>query len=187
MSVVVSIATLSMARAHLVRVSKLSSGQTSSFTKKIARLPAADRMSELRRQASPQSIEWRIADDALHVDETSRAAAVDSVLAEVALELEARATWPRAAIRIAGASGVLLMALAISLHLEVFVAVLLLVIGILSALACITLERRALAISTEIRRSLDALVDVLAVRGADDVRGRPSSARRSDRRSRHRR
>lgn len=187
LSVVVSIATLSLARAHLVRVSKIWSGQTISLTRKIARLPVADRMSELRRHAPPTSVEWRIADETLQVEETFRAAVVDSVLAEVALELEARSTWPRAAVRIAGASGVLLMALAISLHLEVFVAVILLLIGIVSALVCISLERRALAISTDVRRSLDALVDALALRGSEEARGRPSSVRRSERRSRRRR
>lgn len=144
-------------------------------------------MSELRRHALPSSIEWRIADDALQADEAFRASAVDSVLADVALELDARATWPRAAIRIAGASGVLLMALAISLHLETVVAIIVLLIGICSALVCMSMERRALAISNEIRRSLDALVDVLALRGPQDTRGRPSSERRSERRSRRRR
>lgn len=165
----------------------MSSRQTISLTKKLARVPTVNRLIELRCHASPSTIEWRIADDALQVDETFRASAVDSVLADVMLELEARATWPRAAVRIAGASGVLLMALAISLQLEVVIAVIVLSIGIFSALVCMSLERRALAISKEIRRNLDALVDVLGLRDPQDARGTPTSARRTRRRSHHRR
>jgi ABC-type multidrug transport system fused ATPase/permease subunit len=187
LSIVVSIATLFMARTHLACVTKLLSRQPISLTKKLGRLPEPDRLSELRRHATPQSIEWRIADEALQVDETFRPLAVDSVLADVALELEARSSWPRAAVRIAGASGVLLMALAISMRLELFVAAIVLVIGIFSALACMTMERRAVAISKEVRRSLDALVDVLGLHGPQNVRGRRNSTRRPERRKRHRR
>lgn len=185
LSALVSTATLLLARAHLVRVTSILSGQTGALVKKLARLPIAERMGELRRQAQRGSIDWRIADEALQADEAYRAAAVDSVLADVALELEARAMWPRAAMRIAGASGVLLMALAISLHRQVFVAVIVLLMGIFSAIACMTIQRRALVIATEIRRNVDALVDVLELRGPS-LRGKAMTAQRIERRSRRR-
>jgi hypothetical protein len=185
-SVVVVVATFLLARAHLVRVTRVLSGQTTSITKKLLRLPKTDRMSELRRLALPESIEWRIADEALQVDEAFRATVVDSVLADIALELEARASWPRTAVRIAAASGVLWMALAIALHLEGFVAIILLLIGIVSALLCLSIERRALDISTEVRRSIDALVDALDLRGPANVRAKTVATHRSERRSRRR-
>jgi hypothetical protein len=169
-----------------MRVSSMLSEQTPALVKKLARLPEAERLLELRRQALPNSAAWRIADEALHADEAGRAAAVDSVLADVQLELEARSMWPRAAVRIAGASGVLLMALELSLRLEVFVAVILLLVGIFSAIVCMTIERRVSSISTELRRNIDALVDVLELRTTrEDRRHRAallSTARRSRRR-----
>jgi len=185
LSIGISIATLLLARAHLVRVEKLLSGQTSALVKKLARMPAPERIGELRRQAPPDSIARRIADEALQADEAYRAMAVDSVLADVALALEARARGPKAGVRIAAASGVLLMALAISFHQQVFVVAVVLLVGFFSAIACMTMDRRALAISAEIRRSIDALVDVLDLRGSD-VRKKPMSAQRVERRSRRR-
>ncbi|MBK9265601.1 MAG: hypothetical protein IPM54_38155 [Polyangiaceae bacterium] len=186
LSVVFSAIAVLLARAQLVRVTALSSGQTHSLAKKIARLPEAERLSELRRKAPSGSIEWRIADEALGVDASNRAAVVDSVLAEVALELEARAMWPRAAARIAGASGVLLMALELALRLDVVVAVILLLVGLFSAIVCLTIDRRASAISLELRRSIDALVDALELRGSADVGRRQTSSVSIPRRSRRR-
>jgi biopolymer transport protein ExbB/TolQ len=170
LSVIFSSAAVILARGHLLRISSMSSGQTPALVKKLARLPAADRLVELRRQAAPSSVEWRVAEEALGADEAGRAAAVDSVLADVQLELEARSMWPRAATRIAGASGVLLMALELSFRLEVIVAVILLLTGIFSAIVCMMIERRVSSISTELRRNIDALVDVLELRSRDDRR-----------------
>lgn len=181
----VSFATYALARAHLVQVLEISSGQTSGLTRKLARLPVADRLEELRRQARPKTIEWRIADEALQAGESARATAVDLVLADVALELDSRAMWPKAAVRIAGASGVLLMALSISLHLPVMISVILLLVGIGSALICAFLQRRALSISTEIRLRIDALVDVLELR-ARTARPVGRGEARNERRTRRR-
>ena len=184
LSLVFSSAAVLLARAQLARVTSMSSGQTRLLAKKLARLPEADRALELRRQALPDRFEWRIADEALRADETSRAAAVDAVLADVALELETRSAWPRAAVRLAGASGVFFMALELALRLFVSVAVVLILVGIFSAVVCLTIERRAAAISTELRRSIDALVDVLELRGSvvDARRRRTVTVRRSRRR-----
>lgn len=181
----ISIATYALARSHLLQVVQISSGQTSGLTRKLARIAAADRLDELRRQARPQTIEWRIAEEALQANEAARASAVDSVLADVALELDSRAMWPKAAVRIAGASGVLLMALSIALHLQPVISIILLLVGIGSAMICTLLERRALSISTEIRLRIDALVDVLELRARRGRSVDPGVAR-NERRSRRR-
>ena len=186
LGVISSAAAVLLARAHRVRLSSMSSGQTPALTKKLARLPEAERLAELHRQAVPNSVEWRIADEALRADEAGRASAVDSVLADVELELEARSMWPRAAVRIAGASGVFLMALELSLRLDVVVAVILLLNGIFSAIVCMTIERRVSSISTELRKNIDALVDVLDLRGPLDVRRRQTAQHPTVRRSRTR-
>lgn len=182
---ILSIATYALARAHFVRVFKISSGQTSGLTRKLSRLPVADRLKELRRQARPNTIESRIADEALGANDSARASAVDSVLADVALELDSRAMWPKAAVRIAGASGVLLMALSISQQAPVMISVIVLLVGIGSAGICAFLERRALAISTEIRLRIDALVDVLELRARAGRPKGPAEAR-NERRMRRR-
>jgi hypothetical protein len=132
----------------------------------------------------PKTIERRIADEVLPVDEPQRAAVVDAVLADIALELEGRALWPRASMRISAASGVLLMALAITLRLETFVAFILLLIGICSALVGMAIERRVTAMAIDIRRHVDALIDVLQLRGKTTTR---ASMSRVERRSRRRR
>lgn len=182
---VVSIATYLLARSHLLRVLKISSGQTSGLTRKLSRMPSSERLAELQRQARPETIEWRIAEEALQANDASRASAVDAVLADVALELEARAMWPKAAVRIAGASGVLLMALAMALHVSPLISIVLLLVGIGSAGICMFLEKRALSVSTEIRLRIDALVDVLELRARA---GRAASAAeaRNERRARRR-
>lgn len=183
LSFVVSLSTWALARAYLRQVIHLSSGQTSDLVRKLSRAPAAERLRELQRQSSPDSIARRIADEAMPVDETQRAAAVDAVLADIALELESRALWPRAAIRISAGSGVLMMALAIVLRLEAFVAFILLLVGICSALVCMAIDRRAASMAVEIRGHVDALIDVLALRSPTAPR---ASISRSERRRRRR-
>lgn len=175
-----------LARAQTERLAHLSLGQTPAFYKSLARLPVGERLQALHKQARANSIAWRIADEALRADEPYRAAAVDAVLGEVALELEARAMWPRAAVRIAAASGVLLMALAIALPRNVVVAVVMLVMGIGSAMLCMTMDRRAAAASREIRQSIDALVDVLELRPPMDAPAERKALPRSERRGRRR-
>lgn len=155
------------------------------MTRKLSRLPVGERLDELKRQACPETIEWRIAEEALQADENARAAAVDSVLADVALELDSRAMWPKAAVRIAGASGVLLMALSISLHMQVVISVILLFVGIGAAIICTFLERRASSISTEVRLRIDALVDVLEL-GARAGRPAGPAKAQNERRTRRR-
>jgi len=181
----ISFASYALARSHLLQVTQISSGQTSGLTRKLARLAAAERLDELRRQARPETIEWRIAEEALGANESARASAVDSVLADVALELDSRAMWPKAAVRIAGASGVLLMALSIALHLQAVISVILLLVGIGSAIICTLLERRALSISTEIRLRIDALVDVLELRARTGRSAGPAAGRNERRSRRH--
>jgi hypothetical protein len=66
----------------------------------------------------------------------------------------------------------------------VFVAVTLLVLGAFGALACITLDRRSSSMAGEVRRQVDALIDVLALR---TVSGAQTPISRVERRSRRRR
>lgn len=186
LSIAISLAAYLLARAQWVHLVRLSGGQTHDLRKKLSRLPADERLSALHEHARVDGIAWRIADEALRVDEAYRAAAVDAVLADVALELEARAMWPRAAVRITAASGVLLMALAIALYRDVFVAAIVLVMGIGSAIVCMMMDRRALAVSTEIRQDIDALVDVLELRAPIAASGARKASSRSERRTRRR-
>ena len=173
-----------MARVYLQQVTRLSLGQTSEIVRKLSRVPADQRLRELQRQSLPETIERRIADEVLPADETQRAAVVDAVLADIALEYESRALWPRASIRISAASGVLLMALAITLRLEAFVAVILLLIGICSAIISMAIERRVTSMAINIRHHIDTLIDVLELRGKTTTR---ASISRVERRSRRRR
>lgn len=186
LSIGVSVAAYLLARAQWVRLVRLSEEQTPDLRKKLSRLPVDERLSALHERARVNGIAWRIADEALRVDEVHRAAAVDAVLADVALALEARAIWPRAAVRITAASAVLLMALAIALYRDMVVAVIVLVLGIGSAILCMMMDRRALAASTEIRQSIDALVDVLELRAPLEASGARKVMSRSERRKRHR-
>lgn len=187
LGLVVSLATFFLARVQLIQVKALSIGQTAAFNRALARLPVADRLLELKNRSSSQTIARRIADEALLVDEPLRAAAIDEVLGDLALSLEARASWPRAAVRIAGASGVLLMAVSISLHAEVFVSVVLLLSGIGSAIVCMMIQQRAEAVATQIRREVDALIDALGVREGSDSRRSSINGTRFDRRGRRHR
>ncbi len=181
---VIALAAMALAHTHLREVTRLSSGQTAELVRKIKRLPVQERLRELQRQSLPGSIERRIVEEAGQVDEGQRAFAIDTVLADIALELESRASWPRAAMRISAASGVLLMALAISLHLEVFVAFALLVLGACSAVMCIAVDRRAVSMAGDLRQHIDALIDALALR---NVSGPATPLSRAERRSRRRR
>lgn len=177
----VAFATFVLARAHLRRVKTLVLGQTSAFVRTLSRLPVNERLLELKNRSSSQTIAWRIADEALRADENQRAAVIDDLLSEIALELEARALWPRAAVRIAGASGVLLMAVSISLRVEVFVPIVLLLNGIFAAVVCMMIQQRAETWATDVRRDIDALIDALGLRESPLMDGR-----RNERRGRRR-
>ncbi|HRI72663.1 MAG TPA: hypothetical protein PK156_50850 [Polyangium sp.] len=180
----IALAAIALAHTHLREVTRLSSGQTAELVRRIKRLPVQERLRELQRQSLSGSIERRIAEEAEQVDEGQRAFAIDTVLADIALELESRASWPRAAMRISAASGVLLMALAISLHLEVFVAVALLALGACSAVVCIAVGRRAVSIASDLRLHFAALIGALALKNVAEP-ATPLS--RTERRSRRRR
>lgn len=177
----VAFATFVLARAHLGRVKTLALGQTSAFVRTLSRLPASERLLELKNRSSSQTIAWRIADEALRADETQRAAVIDDLLSEIALQLEARALWPRAAVRIAGASGVLLMAVSISLRVEVFVPIVLLLNGIFAAVVCMMIQQQAETCAKDVRRDIDALIDALGLRESPLMDGR-----RNERRGRRR-
>jgi hypothetical protein len=89
---------------------------------------------------------------------------VNDLLAEIELVLEATASWPSAATRIVVYGSLLLAACAMLGSAGSVAAAILVVLGLGGAGFCVSIDRRAKALSREQRRAIDALVEALVPR-----------------------
>ena len=169
LGVLITLASVLLAWRHLAHVQRATSEKTAELVLALKRLPAHDRAAALAARAPDGSTERRLAAVIQPNDETTdeaRSAAVDELLAEVELALEASMSWPGAATRISAYGGLLLAVITVLLRPDSisFIAPALLVLGLGGAGACSALGRRARALADEKRKALDGLVDTLGLR-----------------------
>ncbi len=156
-----------LARAHLVRVTRATSGRTAELVLALKRLPAHERAAALAERAPDGSPERRLAALIQSTEADSaeaRGALVDELLAEIESTLEATASWPAAATRIAAYGGLLLAVITVLLRQASFAAPALVVLGLGGAAVCADLGRRARELAQAQRKAVDALVDALGLR-----------------------
>jgi len=179
-----------LAWSHARRVARLTSPGTRGLTASLKRVPEEARPAELERRASPGSWEHSIATELLHApDAAAKIAAVNEALLEVEHALRQGAAWPRAGIRIALASGLMLGLSAWLATGNLRAAVILVAVGGASALLCVEAGRSAKHHAEAQRNDIDALITVVMGRLAEQApprgerRGlaerRPSRRRRS--------
>ena len=173
-----------LSRAHLERVRRVVSGQTTALTVALKRLPPAARLNALVTRAPRGSIELRLAEELRDArDEGARCDAMSDVLSDIDLAFEASASWPDAAARIAAYGCLLFAALALLTRAGPYPAAALVVVGVLGAAFCVSLGDRAKKLATEQRRAFDALVDALVQRERVTLAkkvDRPGRVRRRD-------
>jgi hypothetical protein len=154
-----------LARAHQKRVERATSGQTSSLAVALKRMPPAARISALAARAPEGSVEGLLADELGRAeDDAARCAAVNDLLADIELTLEASSSWPRAATRIAAYGTLLLAAIAVLGDAGVFVTAALVILGVGGAGFCISVDTRTKALARDRRKAIDALVEALVPR-----------------------
>ncbi|MRG93231.1 hypothetical protein [Polyangium spumosum] len=164
-----TLASVLLAWSHLARVRRATSGKTAELVVALKRLPASERAAALATRAPEGSAERRLAALIQPTDEATgeaRSAAVDELLAEIERALEASASWPGAATRIAAHGGLLLAVITVLVRPGSisFVAPALLVLGLGGAATCAALGRRARELAEAQRKAVDALVDALGLR-----------------------
>lgn len=169
LGVLIASASVLLAWAHLTRVRRATSGKTAELLLALKRIPMQERAAALAARAPEGSAERRLAaliEASDGASEEARSAAVDELLAEIELALEASASWPGAATRIAAYGGLLLAVITVLLRPGSisFVVPALLVLGLGGAATCAALGRRAREIADDQRRAVDALVDALGLR-----------------------
>ena len=176
-----------LAWRHARRVARLTWSGTHGLTASLKRVPEEARLAELERRAPPGSWEHSVATELLHApDDAARIAAVNDALLEVEHALRQGATWPRAGIRIALSSGLLLGLSAWLATANLRAAVILVAVGGASALLCVEAGRSAKRHAEAQRHDIDALITValghLADRPPPRVERRGVPSRRSSRR-----
>jgi len=174
-------AALLLSRAHLERVTRVTSGRTTELTVALKRLPLEARARALSERAPAESVEAKLAACLVREEsDAARDAALDELLAEIELSLESGASWPRAATRIAAYGGLLFAVLTVVSHKGSFGGPVLLVLGFGGAFACAAMGRRARDLASDQRKAVDALVDALVPRDrpASVVDRGPRAARR---------
>lgn len=165
LGLVVAVAAVLLSRVHLQRVERVTSGQTNALAIALKRLPPAERLAALASRAPSGSFERRLADELSRVaDEETRGALINDVLVDVDLALGASSAWPSAATRIAAYGCLFFAALSFLAHVSSFVAVCLVIAGVASAAACVSIGERAETLAREQRKAMDALVDALILR-----------------------
>ncbi|MDC0743360.1 hypothetical protein [Polyangium mundeleinium] len=169
LGVLISFASVLLAWAHLARVRRATSGKTAELLVALKRVPVNERAAALAVRAPEGSAERRLAALIEASEDTSddaRGAAVDELLAEIELALDATASWPGAATRIAAYGGLFLTVITVLLRPSSisFTAPALLVLGLGAAATCAALGRRARELADDQRKAVDALVDTLGLR-----------------------
>lgn len=179
----VAIASVLLSRAHLKRVQRVTSGQTTALAIALKRLPPSERLSALAKRAPAGSVELRLAEELRAArDEAARVDAIADVLADIDLAFEASASWPSAAARIAVYGALACAALTLLLRSGPYPPAALVVVGIAGAALSVSLGERARGLASEQRRAFDALVDALVLRERTPVASaeRNGRARRRD-------
>lgn len=179
-----------LAWSHARRVARATSGEARALATALKRVPEEARAGELERRAAPGSFEHSIAIELRDApNDAAKIAAVNDALLDVDHALREGASWARAGIRIALA-GDFLLALWDWLATETYRTPLILVaLGVASALLCVEAGRSATRHTAAQRADIDALITVVIGRLADQAppqgerhRGsgrRPSRRRRS--------
>ena len=186
LGVLLTFASVFLAWAHLAHVRRATSGKTAELLVALKRVPVNDRAAALAARAPEGSAERRLAlliEASEDTSEDARGAAVDELLAEIELALDASASWPGAGTRIAAYGGLLLAVITVLLRPSSisFTAPALLVLGLGAAATCAVLGRRARELADAQRKAVDALVDTLGLRDRL-APGGPSRAPRPSRR-----
>ena len=152
-----------LAWSHARRVARVTSGQARALATALKRVAEESRVSELERRAPPGSFERTIAAALRDApDDAAKIAAVNDALLDVEHALRQGVGWPRAGIRIALSSGLLLGLTTWLATGNLRVAVILVAVGGASALLCVEAGRSAARHTAAQRADIDALITVLA-------------------------
>jgi hypothetical protein len=195
LAVLVGVGAAWLAWTQARRAAAPTGSDPAALTLALKRLPAGERLAELRRRAAPGTWEHELAVEAIAAtDEAARVGVVNLALAEAEHALTRGAGWPRAAVRIA-LLGAALLAFAAYIGGSGGVKAPLAILGIggIAALTCVEARRSAQRNATRQRRAIDELVaatlgetvraaDAASCRTAPAARGRPAGPERRQRR-----
>jgi Flp pilus assembly protein TadB len=178
-----------LAWTHARRVARVTSGEARALANALKRVADESRASELERRAPAGSFEHTIAEALRDApDDAAKIAAVNDALLDVEHALRQGAGWPRAGIRIALSSGLLLGLTTWLATGNLRAAVILVAVGGASALLCVEAGRSAARHAAAQRADIDALITVLVGGLADQAppqgERRGASGRRPSRRRR---
>ena len=166
-----------LAWSHARRVAHVTSGEARALATALKRVAEESRAGELERRAPAGGFEHTIAAALRDApDDAAKIAAVNDALLDVEHALRQGAGWPRAGIRIALSSGLLLGLITWLATGNLHAAVILVAVGAASALLCVEAGRSAARHAEAQRSDIDALITVLV--GALADQGPPPGERR---------
>jgi hypothetical protein len=166
-SLLLAAACAALAWTHVRRVLGVIGADVGVLTIALKRTPAAERLSGMLARTAPGSWEHELAEGALAApDEDARVRAANLALADLEHDLLRTAGWPRAGLRI-GLLGHAFLALSAYLvdRTQPQRIAAILVVGALTALACVDARRRGDRAASQQRRAVDALLAVAFSQG----------------------
>jgi hypothetical protein len=188
LAALVSVLCASLAWAHVRRVNALTSLDAASAARSLLRLPDEERAPELARRSVAGSWEHSLATELVGTSgDRARIAVVNDAVARIEQRLEEGAGWPRAALRLAVFSALLLAIVAYLIRSAEAVGPIL-GLGAIGALASHAAMRRARRGAKAQREAIDALVAAIssAISSKMEAHARPGHRHRARSRGRAR-
>ncbi len=161
LAVGIVIAAIVLASLHLRGVRGLRGNATQAFVERLRRVPVGERLGMVKARARQGTFEAKVA-DALEAapNATERVVAANEALGDLAFELESRARWSPAAVRLILFGCFLCVAIAL-IHGSLFELCGAAVLGAVGFVVCVSVRNRARTLDQQLRTTADALVDAL--------------------------
>ena len=162
LSAVIAVAATALAWVHAIAVMRAGGGDAAATTAALKRVPLEERPAALLERAAEGSWQKTFAREVIEApNEAWRVAAANDAISDLAHALEARASWPKAAARVAAAAAFLCAVVAFIGERDLGSAVPSLVPGAVALAACFEASRRANDAARTCRKEMDALVEVV--------------------------
>jgi len=176
-ALLLAVACVALAWSHVRGVLAVTRADAAALAIALKRVSAGKRLAALLERTAPGSWEHDLAQDVLAApDEDARVRAANVALADLDHDLLRAAGWPRAALRI-GLLGHALLALAAYLadRTRAPQIAAILVVGALTALACVEARRSGERAAVRQRRAVDALLGAVFSEGSPGPRPAPGA------------
>lgn len=172
-SLAIGVTSLLVAWRQLRAVDEVALDDVEPLAIALKRTPRDARLSALVARSAPGTFAHRLGSEALGApNDRARVAFVNELLADVDHALSSRSAWPKAAVRIAVLSGLLLASIAILANVDMSWAIAVASVCAAAGIGCAAAERAVVKRVEDRKRAVDVLVSVVLEPNASIVPNR---------------